>query len=334
LEQGILENIRVIPGVTSAGITTLVPTIDSHGSGQVYARDKTYRSVPPLRRLKFVSPGLLVAMRNRLVAGRDFTWTDIYEHHPVAMLSENLARELWGDPRQAIGKEITANPKDPWREVIGVVRDEREDGAQQKAPAVAYYPLLMNSFEGNPSIARRTVSYVVRSHRAGSRSLLADVQQAVWSLNPTLPLGDVRTLEEIYGKSLARTSFALVMLAIGSAMALSIGLVGIYGVMSYSVSQRTREIGIRMALGARQSEVKFMFLTRGFLLAIGGVACGLAVSGAITRVLSSLLFDVSPLDPLTYVAASLTLVAAALVASYLPALRATTVNPIEAIRAE
>jgi hypothetical protein len=273
-------------------------------------------------------------MGNRLIAGRDFTWADTYQRRPVAMLSENLARELWGDPRIGIGKQVTANPKDPWREVIGVVSDEREDGVQEKAPAAAYYPLLMNDFEGNAVAVQRTVSYIVRSQRAGSQAFLADVQRAVWSLNPSLPLANVRTLQEIYDKSLARTSFTLVMLAIAGAMALLIGLVGIYGVISYAVSQRRREIGIRVALGARERELMRMFIAQGFVLALVGVACGLAGAAALTRVLGSLLFGVNPLDPLTYAAVSLGLIAAASVASYIPALRAMGVDPVEALRAE
>jgi predicted permease len=334
LEQGILENIRVIPGVTSVGITTVVPTEASTGSRQVYARDKIYRSVPPLRRLKFVSPGLLASMCNQLIAGRDFTWTDTYERHPVAMLSENLARELWGDPRYAIGKQIHSNPKDPWREVIGVVKDERGDGVQLEAPAVAYYPLLMDEFDGQKFGVMRAVFYIVRSKRAGSRNLISDVQHAAWSLNSTLPLGSVRTLQEIYDKSLARTSFTLVMLAIAGAMALLIGLVGIYGVISYSVSQRSREIGIRTALGARPQEVARLFVAHGFVLALIGVACGLAGAVALTRLIVSLLFNVNPLDPLTYAAASVGLLVAAVVATFIPTLRAMGVHPIEALRVE
>jgi ABC-type antimicrobial peptide transport system permease subunit len=160
------------------------------------------------------------------------------------------------------------------------------------------------------------------------------VQRAVWSLNASLPLGNVRTLEEIYDKSLARTSFTLVMLGIAGVMALLIGLVGIYGVISYSVSQRRREIGIRLALGARRRELTRMFVAHGFVLALIGVACGLAGAVVLTRVLGSLLFDVNPLDPLTYAAVSLGLIAAAIVASYIPTLRAMGVDPVEALRVE
>jgi hypothetical protein len=273
-------------------------------------------------------------MGNRLVAGREFTWTDTYDRRPVAMVSENLARELWQDSAQAIGKQVRENPKSPWREVIGVVGDERDDGVQEKAPTVAYYPLMMSDFQGNAIAVRRSVSFIVRSQRAGSQGLLSDVQQAVWSLNPSLPLADVRTLQEIYDKSLARTSFTLVMLAIAGAMALLIGLVGIYGLISYSVSQRRREIGIRLALGAPERELTRMFIAHGFMLALIGVAFGLAGAAVLTRVLRSLLFDVSPLDPLTYAAVSFGLIAAAIAASYIPALRSMRIDPVEALRAD
>lgn len=334
LEQSILEKISAIPGVTSVGITTSVPIDERHGSYQVYARDKNYQSVPPLRPFKLISPGLLASMRNRLIAGREFSWTEIYQRRPVAMLSENLARELWGDPRLAIGKQISTNPKDAWREVVGVVNDERDDGVQEKAPQMAYYPLLMNNFEGIPIVVPRSVSYVVRNKRAGSQGLLADVQRAVWSVNAALPLANVRTLNEIYNKSLARTSFTLVMLAISGAMALLIGLVGIYGVISYSVSQRGREIGIRVALGARRRELARLFVGHGLVLALIGVVCGLAGAVALTRLLVSLLFGVTPLDPLTYAAVSLGLLVASVLASYLPTLRAMRVDPIDVLRAE
>jgi ABC-type antimicrobial peptide transport system permease subunit len=192
----------------------------------------------------------------------------------------------------------------------------------------------MNDFEGDAVVVERTVSYIVRSQRAGSQTLLADVQQAVWSMSASLPLANVRTLQEIYDKSLARTSFTLVLLAIAGAMALLIGMVGIYGVISYAVSQRRREIGIRIALGARRPALTHMFIAQGFVLALIGVGCGLAGAAALTRLLGSLLFGVNPLDPLTYAAVSLGLIAAAIMASYIPALRAMRVDPAETLRSE
>jgi predicted permease len=333
MEQAILDKIRAIPGVTAAGASTGLPT-ESFSAYQVYARDKILNGTPPLRWLRHLSPGLLEAMGNRVIAGREFTWVDTYDRRPVAMVSENLARELWGDARAAIGKEIRENQTGPWREVVGVVNDQHDDGIQAKAPAAAYYPLLMSDFQGQKVYVRRVLWYVVRTKRAGSQSLLADVQQAVWSVNPNLPLATVRTLQEVYNKSLARTSFTLVMLAMAGAMALLIGLVGLYGVISYAVSQRTREIGIRMALGAQQPEVTRMFVRHGFVLAAMGVACGLVASAGLTRALGSLLYGVNPVDPLTYVAVAAGLIGSASIASFVPALRAASVNPVDALRAE
>ena len=208
MEQGILEKIRALPDVTSVGLTTRIPT-ERGGHDLVYARDKSYsQGVPPLRAFKFVSPGLPAAIGNRLIAGREFTWTDTYQRRPVAMVSQNLARELWQDPRRALGKQVREDLKGPWREVVGVVNDERDDGIQEKAPATAYFPLLMNDFEGDAVAVQRTVSYIVRSKRAGSQSLLTDVRQAVWSMNPNLPLANVRTLQEIYDANLIHAGHA------------------------------------------------------------------------------------------------------------------------------
>ena len=334
LEQGIVEKIRAIPGVASAGLTTVIPT-ERAGHDLIYARDKSYeQGVPPLRLFKFVSPGLLAAMNNRLIAGREFTWTDTNERRPVAMVSENLARELWQDPQLALGKQIREDLKGPWREVIGVVNDVRDEGVQEKAPAAAYFPLLMNDFEGDAVAVRRSLSYVVRSNRAQSQTLLADVRQAVWSMNPNLPLANVRTLQEIYDKSLARTSFTLVMLALAGAMALLIGLVGIYGVISYAVSQRQREIGTRIAVGAQQSDVMKLVLSEGMSLILIGLGVGLAGSLVSSRFLSSLLFGVTVTDPLTFVGVIILPAHVALAACYVPARQATRVDPMIALRYE
>ena len=336
LGQGIVEKIRAIPGVTSAGLTTVIPT-ERAGHDLIYARDKSYeRGVPPLRLFKFVSPGLLAAMGNHLIAGREFTWTDTYERRPVAMVSENLARELWHDPQLALGKQVREDLKGPWREVIGVVNDIRDDGVQEKAPTAAYFPLLMNDFEGDAVAVRRSLSYIVRAKRAqaDSQSLLADVRQAIWSMNPNLPLANIRTLQEIYDKSLARTSFTLVILGIAGAMALLIGVVGIYGVISYAVSQRQREIGTRIAVGAQRSDIMKLVLSEGMSLILIGLGVGVAASLASTRFLSSSLFGVSATDPLTFAGVIILLALVALAACYIPARHAVRVDPIVALRYE
>jgi ABC-type antimicrobial peptide transport system permease subunit len=194
--------------------------------------------------------------------------------------------------------------------------------------------MMMDNFWGNGQFAQRGAVFMLRTPRAGSASLVQEIRQAVSSVNPDLPLARVRTMEELYRASMSRSSFTLVMLAIAGGMALLLGVIGIYGVISYSVSQRTRELGIRLALGAPQLAMKAMVVRHGVLLAGIGVVCGLAAAAALTRLMSSLLFDVKPVDPLTYGAVSLGLLIAAAAASYLPAHRASTVDPTEALRAE
>ena len=336
MQNGILENIAAIPGVSSVGISTSI-TMDGSKSGDpIFARDQTYAEgkLPPIRRFKFITPGYFKTLGNRFLAGRDLTWDDIHQKRLVAIVSENLAREYWREPASALGKEIRENLTGPWREIIGVVGNDRDDGVDQKATSNVYWPLLMKDFWGNPTMIRRTVAIAIRSDRAGSESLLKEIRQAAWSVNSNLPLADVRTLEAIYSRSMARTSFTLVMLAIAGGMALLLGLVGIYGVISYSVSQRTREIGIRMALGAEHGELKRMFVRHALRLTGIGVAGGLVASLLATRLMSTLLFGVQPIDPMTYGAVSLTLVAAALIASYAPARKATAVDPSVALRSE
>ena len=335
MEQAIAEKIAALPGVQSVGVTSTLPMDGSGWNDPVFAQDHVYTEsqVPPVRRFRFITPGLLATLGRPVIAGRDFTWTDLYDMRPVVMVSENLARELWGQPPAALGKRIR-DFRGTWREVVAVVSDGRDDGVNQKPAAIVYWPILMAEFGNTKTFVMRSISYAVRSTRVGSDGLLNEVSQAVWSVNPNLPLANVRTLQEIYDKSLARTSFTLVMLAIAGAMALLLGLAGIYGVISYSVSQRTKEIGIRMALGARDQEVTRMFVGGGLKLALIGVACGLAAAFAVTRLMTSLLFNVSPADPVTYGGVALTLLAATLLASYVPALRATSVDPVQALRAE
>ena len=190
------------------------------------------------------------------------------------------------------------------------------------------------NFEGQKQDLRRGIAFVIRSPRAGSQAFMKEVQEQVWSINPDVPLADATTLGELYTKSMARTSFTLVMLCVAGSMALLLGLVGIYGVISYSVSQRTREIGIRMAVGAQRSELTTMFARQGLLLTGIGVGCGLVVAFVTMRLMSSLLFNVSPVDPVTYVTITAGVAATAYLACYLPSRRAATVSPVSALRSE
>jgi hypothetical protein len=268
-----------------------------------------------------------------LIAGRDLTWAETYSRAPVALISENLAREWWRDPRAAIGKRIRTALNDDWREVIGVIEDLRDNGIDQPAPAMVYWPLWQRNWAG-PGYVIRNVAFVIRTPRAGSAGLRRELEQAVASVNANLPVANMKTLETVYDRSLARASFTLALLAIAGSMALLLGLVGIYGVISYSVSQRNREIGIRLAVGAPYREVVALFVRHGLVVSAIGTGCGLAASLALTRLMKSLLFEVNAADPLTYVAASATLILASAVASCVPARRATRVDPAEALRVE
>ena len=190
----------------------------------------------------------------------------------------------------------------------------------------------MKDFDG--SGMSRSLALVIRSSRAGSEGFLKELQAAVWAVNSNVPLASVRTLREVYERSMARTSFTMVMLLLTAGMALLLGVVGIYGVTSYAISQRTREIGIRLALGARGPTLTRMVVLEGLKLATLGALCGLGAAFALSRLMAALLFGVGTADPATFVLVAVTLLSAATIASYLPARRVTKVDPVEALRAE
>ena len=332
MEEEIQRKIEAIPGVSKAAMVSWIP-MDGSSSDPIYAEDWSPRGgTPPIRRFKFVSPGYISAIGSRLIAGRDLTWADLYNRAPVALISENLAREFWRTPEAAIGKHVRPGPKTAWRQVIGVIADLRDDGIDRPAPAIVYWPLLLKF--GSSDTGNRNVAYVVRTSRAGSTALSQEIRQAVNAVNASLPVADVKTLQSVYEQSLARTSFTLMLLAIAGTMALILGVVGIYGTISFSVAQRAREVGIRLALGSPPRDITAMFVRQGLAEAGAGLVCGLAAAFALTRMMESVLFGVSPTDPTTYLAASLDLVVAAALASYLPAHRATRINPMETLRAE
>jgi predicted permease len=335
-EQAIADKLAAIPNVSSVAFSTAIP-MDGHDSNDpIFAQDRTYRvgELPPIRRFIFVSPGYFSTMNTPLAAGRELTWAETYQKRPVALASENLAREYWGSAENAIGKKIRVATTDDWREIIGVSRDVYYDGVSKKAPSTVYWPIWRDRFEGQKESVNRGITFVVRSPRAGSAAFLSQVQQAVWSVNGELPLAETGTVGELYTKSMARTSFTLVMLCVAGSMALLLGIIGIYGVISYAVSQRTREIGIRMALGAQSDHLTGMFVRQGLLLAGIGAIFGVGAAFVSMRFMASILFKVSPMDPLTYAFSTIAVMGIALLACYLPSRRASQVNPVNALRAE
>ena len=339
LQRSLIERFAQIPGTESASAISSVAMGNSSSTDQIYIEglEIPEGSLPPIHRFKFTSPGYFETLGIDLLAGRDLTWPDIEERRSVLVISEDLANQYFGSPNDALGKRIgsaDAVGGDPvWREVVGVVSRVYDDGPGEDAVPIAYWPMAMDEFWGQAFVSRWN-SYVVRSERASRDGLLQEIQAAVWAENPNLPIARLQTLEDIYDRRLARSSFAMVMLALASGVALLLGAIGIYSVISYIVSQRTREIGVRMALGANRGSIRMMMLRYGLTLASVGTLLGLIGSGLLANALSRLLFGVNSRDPLTYIAVALALLAITLTASLIAGQRAARVNPMDALRGE
>jgi predicted permease len=336
MQQEILDRIAAIPGVQSAAFTTRLPMGSGRSSAALTAEGQADDGrTPPNRQVKLISPGMFGTFGIPLIAGRDVAWSDVYQGRDIAVVSENLARELWGSPEAALGKRIREyyDRSSPWRDVVGVAGDVHDDGVHQVPPATVYVPAQpAQRLFGLSGYQPRRVTIAIRTALAGNESLLAQLRQAVWSLSNTLPLSDVRTLDVLVGESMARTSFTLVLLGIAGSMALLLGVSGVYGVLSYSVSQRRREIGIRLALGAPLGDIRWLFLQRGLLLGAAGSAIGLVCAAAFAGLMRSLLFGIGPFDPVTFMAMTGLLAAFAALASYLPTRRALRIDPVESMR--
>jgi predicted permease len=335
LEQ-MRERIAALAGVSSVAMASSITMDGNDSNDPIWAEDKpaVEGQMPPLKRYKWIAPGLFATMGNPLLAGRDFTWEEIHARTPVVIVNEKLAREFWGEPAAAIGKRIRNTPKSPYREIVGVVGDERDDGVARPAPAIAYWPMAMNDWWDQPIFVNRYMGFAIRTPRVRTPNFLREVQQAVWSVNPNVPVARVQTLEDLYKQSMAETSFALVILGIAAAVTLLLGLVGIYGVIAYIVAQRRREVGIRMAIGASGADVQRLFVRRGLVLTGLGLAVGVVVALGVMRLIAALLFGVTPFDPLTYVAVIIVLGSVALLATWLPARQASLVDPAISLRSE
>lgn len=335
LERQIVDRLAALPGVEAVGFASTIPMEGTLPDWDIIVPEGSRFSradMPPLRLFKMISPGYLRSMGTGLIAGRDVTWSDLNPGGRAVLVSENLARELWGSAPAALGRRMQTLPGAPWREIIGVVEDVRENGAQKPAPATVYWPAFEeNPYHANRSFVARTVTLVVRTPRVGTASLLSDVERTVWSVKPDLTISGIQTMRDIYVRSMAQTSFTMTTLLASSAAALVLALVGVYGVVAYSVTRRMRELGIRVALGGQPRALAFAFVRWGLLLAALAVAAGLIVSVLLDRLISTLLFGVKPLDPLTYAVVVAILVTAAAAASFLPARRILSLDPVRAL---
>ncbi|MQA92141.1 MAG: FtsX-like permease family protein [Gemmatimonas sp.] len=304
--ERISHSLQAIPGVASVGASSSVTMDGANRTGLIWIENGALGldELPPVTRIKWITEGYFETMGIPLVVGRSISWSDIRDDVPVGVVTENFARLNFGTAAAALGRRVTTgDPARPaWREIVGVVGDIRNDGVDLPAPPVVYWPLTMLGYQTSGLFVSRSMIFALRVESPSSSGsevpagdpfgTLAAAQQAVWSVNPSLPLSDVQTMEGLVERSMARTSFMLSMLLIAATVALGLGVVGIYGVVSNIVSVRRREIGIRMSLGASPLEVGRMILREGMVLAGIGIAIGLTVAIALSRQLSSLLYGI------------------------------------------
>jgi predicted permease len=322
------------PGVTAVGYVNSVPL---GGAGMSYAsiavedQPRADNELPVFSSLPQASAGYFQAMGIRVLEGRAFEPGDGGDRFRAVIVGRAFAQQWWPD-RSAIGRRLNFGGEDEaWYEIVGVVDDVRQDGLQEVSQEMVYFPLVTEA-AGQTAVAR-TLDVVIRTS-GDPLALVPVLRGAIHDLNPRIPIANPRTMTEVFKGATARTSFTMAMLGAASGIALLLGLVGIYGVISYIVSQRTREIGVRMALGASGAVVRGMVVKQGLILSGVGVGLGLLASALLSRVMSSLLFGVSATDPVTYIAVAASLVTVAMLASLIPAVRAAAVDPSRALRTE
>jgi putative ABC transport system permease protein len=333
--QRLLDEVRQLPGVQHAGAARSLPLGSTIGDFGLMIEG--YQP-PPGTGAKgdwqIATDGYLEAMGERLIRGRPINAADTTDSMPVALINEEMARRYWAG-RDPIGGRLKigggGNPNRPWVTVVGIVADVRHNGITEPVKEKFYIPHTQWHLSvGNPI---RAMSLVIRAS-SDPLGLVAPIRQRIRSLDANLPVSQVRTMHDVVGATMATSTFTGFLLAAFAGMALTLAAIGIYGVLSYLVSRRTREIGIRVAIGAGRAQVLSMVLRSGLTLSLVGVVLGLVVAALATRLMTTLLHDVSPFDPPTYVAVGIGLSLVAVVASLVPAWRATRVDPVVALKTE
>jgi predicted permease len=331
--QQLVDRLSELPSVQAAGATTELP-IAASTSGMAFdfdGRPLEAGRLPPIVHYSTVTPGYFKTLQIALVRGGDFDSGDLREGVRTIIVNQAAARQYWPG-QDALGKRVRgagSGPEEerPWYTVKGIVADVRHEGLREPPRALIYFPL-------NPTGDRtpRAFSYVLRGPQVQAQ---ADaVRQAVWAFNPDLPVAAMRMMDEVVESSVMQFTFTMLTLGIAAGIALLLGAVGLYGVLSYAVSLRTREIGVRIALGAPPARVKRTVIANAAAITGIGLVAGALGAAALTRFLGGLLYETKPLDLTTFVGMSALLFAVGLVASYLPARRAASVSPMEAMRQE
>lgn len=327
--------VGALPGVRTVGMSTTLPLTSEGGCGDaVFIEDRppVPGQEPPHACTRRTAPGYFEALGID-VRGRTPTWDDVQRQSGAVVVSRALADRLWPgeDP---IGKGIRPNGwREPFYRVVGVAEGVRAHGLDQPPTPVVHFPVLL--IEGTRGWSPPYgMSLLVKAETTDPQLLTTAIRRTVAEIDPDVPIANVQTMERVFERSMARVSFTMILLAIAAVMAVLLSAIGIYGVIAYVVGQRTAEIGIRMAFGARHGQIAGMVVRQAATLALAGVGIGIVAALAVVRVLRTLLFEVSPTDPLTLVSVSMLLVGVVIVASWLPARRAAAVDPVVALRAE
>jgi len=328
----VLERLRALPGVEAAGAVSRIPMAPGNNSGTMTGENSVVGPDDPQVEveMRWASPAYFQTMGVALLRGRDFNDADAEGTLPVAVVDESFARRFYPN-EDPIGKRIKrGGPRStrPWKTIVGVVRSVRNQRLDIASLPQAYFPVLQEADE------MYNLSFAVRASESDPSALTQSVRSAVLAVDRNQPIFDVKPLRQIVADSIALRRLALLLLSVFATVALALAAAGIYGVMAYAVEQRTHEIGVRMALGARGGDVLRLVVRQGLKLALCGVALGLAVSLALTRLMEALLFGVSATDPVTFVGIALLLLVVAIAACWIPARRATKVDPMIALRCE